>query len=131
MKSVHHIQITVQPDQEAQARAFYGNVMQLKILPKPEVLAGRGGFWCELGAVQIHVGLEDHPREQSKVHIAYEVEDLNLWRARLEAEGISIKTSIPIPGMDRFECRDPFGNRMEFLQRHDAHREDEKVPLIF
>ena len=24
--------------------------------------------------------------------------------------------SIPIPGHDRFECRDPFGNRLEFIQ---------------
>jgi hypothetical protein len=25
--------------------------------------------------------------------------------------------SVPLPGHDRFEFRDPFGNRVEFIQR--------------
>jgi hypothetical protein len=28
---------------------------------------------------------------------------------------------VPIPGYDRFEFRDPFGNRVEFIRPHD-HR---------
>jgi SAM-dependent methyltransferase len=39
-----------------------------------------------------------------------------LWRQRLSEAGLEILESIPIPGFDRFETRDPFGNRLEFIQ---------------
>jgi hypothetical protein len=44
------------------------------------------------------------------------VDDLAFWRERLIANGRTIIEGIPIPGYDRFEFRDPFGNRVEFLQ---------------
>ena len=31
--------------------------------------------------------------------------------------GIEVVEGIPIPGYDRFEFRDPFGNRVEFMER--------------
>jgi hypothetical protein len=37
------------------------------------------------------------------------------WRARLAAAGVTILDSVPIPGFDRFEFRDPFGNRVEMI----------------
>ena len=37
-------------------------------------------------------------------------------RERLEADGIEIIEGVPIPGYNRYEFRDPFGNRVEFLQ---------------
>ena len=81
-------------------------------------LQGRGGFWLQIGAQQVHVGVEDDvDRQATKAHVAYQVTDLMGWRTRLEQEGIKILDGIPIPGYDRFEFRDPFGNRVEFLQR--------------
>jgi hypothetical protein len=44
------------------------------------------------------------------------VEDLASWRSHLSAQGIVIEDQIPIPGVERFEFRDPFGNRVEMLQ---------------
>ena len=41
---------------------------------------------------------------------------LAAWRDKLAAIGVEALESVPIPGFDRFECRDPFGNRMEFIQ---------------
>jgi hypothetical protein len=35
----------------------------------------------------------------------------------LAALGIEATEGVPIPGYDRFEFRDPFGNRVEFPQR--------------
>ena len=55
---VHHVQIGIPKGAEEEARAFYCGVLGLGELPKPEALRGRGGFWLELGAVQIHVGVE-------------------------------------------------------------------------
>lgn len=114
---LHHVQITVAKRDEAAARHFYLEVLGLPELPKAENLKGRGGFWCQLGDRQLHLGLEENvDRSATKAHVAYAVDDLNAWRQHLEAHQIKISESIPIPGMDRFECRDPFGNRIEILQ---------------
>lgn len=114
---VQHAQITIPTGAEAEARKFYCDFLGLKEIPKPESLAGRGGFWLEVGAFQIHVGTENgFDGTKTKAHIAYEVENLNAWRERLESSGVKIIEGIPIPGYSRFEFRDPFGNRVEFLE---------------
>ena len=114
---LHHVQITIPRGAEDKAREFYCDFLGLKEIPKPEALAGRGGFWMELGEIQVHVGVKGTAgRELSKAHAAYLVDDLPFWRARLEMNGVKILEGIPIPGYERFEFRDPFGNRVEFLQ---------------
>ena len=113
---LHHAQITVPSDQEIQARAFYQGVLGLREIEKPDSLKARGGFWCELAGQELHVSLEDGVnRSQTKAHLAYQVADLELWRNRLEAAGCVVLESVPIPGYERFEARDPFGNRLEMI----------------
>jgi catechol 2,3-dioxygenase-like lactoylglutathione lyase family enzyme len=113
---LHHVQITIPRGAEDKAREFYCEFLGLKEILKPDSLAGRGGFWLELGECQVHVGVEDIAgREQSKAHAAYLVDDLAFWRARLEKSGVKILEGVSIPGYERFEFRDPFGNRVEFL----------------
>ena len=114
---VHHAQITIPKSAENQARKFYCEVLGLKQVPKPESLQNRGGFWLEIGGFQVHVGTEDDfDRTKTKAHLAYKVENLEMWRGKLEASEIKIIEGIPIPGYNRFEFRDPFGNRVEFLE---------------
>jgi catechol 2,3-dioxygenase-like lactoylglutathione lyase family enzyme len=113
---IDHVQITIPVGQEETARAFYCGVLGLTEIRKPEALAGRGGFWLALGDLQIHIGTEDGvDRLRTKAHIAYRVTDISFWRDRLEAAGCTILESVPIPGVERFETRDPFGNRIEFI----------------
>jgi catechol 2,3-dioxygenase-like lactoylglutathione lyase family enzyme len=115
---VQHAQITIPINAEEQAREFYCNFLGLLETPKPEPLKGRGGFWLAVGAFQVHVGTEDgFDRSKTKAHIAYEVEDLDGWRERLESNGVNIIEGVPIPDYSRFEFRDPFGNRVEFLEK--------------
>jgi catechol 2,3-dioxygenase-like lactoylglutathione lyase family enzyme len=115
---VQHAQITIPVGAEAEAREFYCGVLGLKEIPKPEILRPRGGFWLEIGAFQVHVGTEDgFDRRLTKAHIAYEVEDLEAWRARLRENDVEILEGAQIPHYRRFEFRDPFGNRVEFLER--------------
>jgi catechol 2,3-dioxygenase-like lactoylglutathione lyase family enzyme len=117
LKRLHHAQITIPKGMEEECRRFYCELLGLTETPKPASLQGRGGFWLELGEIQIHVGTEENvTRAASKAHLAYEVDNLQGWRARLEAQQIEILEGIPIPGYERFEFRDPFGNRVEFLQ---------------
>lgn len=115
---VHHAQITIPKDEEEKARTFYCDLLGFKEIPKPESLKNRGGFWMELGDFQIHIGTEDDfDRTKTKAHIAYQVKDLNSWQERLENNGIQVIEGIPIPNFRRFEFRDPFGNRVEFLEK--------------
>ncbi|MGX1264130.1 catechol 2,3-dioxygenase-like lactoylglutathione lyase family enzyme [Rossellomorea marisflavi] len=114
---IHHAQITIPSGKEEKARAFYCGLLGLKDMDKPESLKGRGGFWIRLGNADLHIGTEEGvDRSQTKAHIAYEVNDMKYWKEHLEKHGINILPSIPIPGYDRFECRDPFGNRVEMIQ---------------
>jgi catechol 2,3-dioxygenase-like lactoylglutathione lyase family enzyme len=115
---IHHVQLTIAPGTETQGRAFYCDFLGIPEIDKPAGLRDRGGFWLQVGDRQVHVGVEEGvERHATKAHIAYEVHDLDGWRARLEAAGIAVSAGIPIPGFRRFEFRDPFGNRVEFLER--------------
>lgn len=118
---LHHAQITVPHGAEQRARAFYCGVLGLQEIPKPDSLLSRGGFWLQAGSKQVHVGTEDGAdREATKAHLAYQVDDLEAFRRRLRAEGIEPENGVPIPGIARFEFRDPFGNRVELLQLQGA-----------
>ena len=116
--SVDHAQITIPTGTEGAARSFYCRVLGFEEIAKPEVLQGRGGFWLELGGFQIHVGTEDgFDRTATKTHVAYRVEGLAGWREKLKMHDIEVFEGIQIPDFQRFEFRDPFGNRVEFLER--------------
>ena len=115
---VQHAQITISKDEEEKAREFYCEFLGLREIPKPESLQGRGGFWMELAGFQIHIGTEnDFDRKKTKAHLAYEVENLTEWREKLEMRGIEVLDGVKIPNYERFEFRDPFGNRVEFLEK--------------
>jgi catechol 2,3-dioxygenase-like lactoylglutathione lyase family enzyme len=119
---LNHVHITVPTDRLAEAHAFYCDVLGLTETPKPETLKIYPGFWIELDGLQLHVGGEDSivNRWESGAHLSIEVDDLKVRQARLEAAGIAIKAMVHYPGYDRFEFRDPFGNRMELITPVDA-----------
>ncbi|PRX39144.1 glyoxalase/bleomycin resistance protein/dioxygenase superfamily protein [Planifilum fimeticola] len=117
---LHHAQITIPRGAEEQAREFYCGVLGLTEIEKPASLRARGGFWLQVGDREVHVGTEDGvDRRKTKAHLAYQVTDLAGWRKKLAEHGISVLESIPIPGYDRFEFRDPFGNRVEMIEQKD------------
>jgi len=114
---IHHAQITVPKGDEPSAREFYCGFLGLPEIEKPPSLKSRGGFWIQIGDRQLHIGVEDNvDRTATKAHLAYEVDDVAAWRKKLSERGIQPLDSIPIKGYDRFEFRDPFGNRVEFIQ---------------
>lgn len=117
IQQIHHVQITIPPGREDEARFFYGGLLGLHEIAKPPTLRARGGLWFAVGERELHIGVEDGvARAATKAHVAYRVDDLDAIRVRLEHAGHLIGRSIPIAGYRRFECRDPFGNRVEFIQ---------------
>jgi len=114
---IDHVQITIPVGAEDEARGFYCDVLGLPEIAKPASLSGRGGFWCEVGGFQLHIGTEDAVDPlATKAHVAYGVNGIATWRKRLIAVGCELLESVPIPGYDRFETRDPFGNRIELIE---------------
>jgi catechol 2,3-dioxygenase-like lactoylglutathione lyase family enzyme len=117
---IDHVQVTVPSGQEPAARRFYCDLLGLSEIEKPEALKRRGGFWLKVGDRELHIGTEEGVnRQATKAHVAFAVADLEMWRERLSHAGIAIEDGIPIPGCTRFEFRDPFANRIEFIERNE------------
>jgi catechol 2,3-dioxygenase-like lactoylglutathione lyase family enzyme len=116
---IAHAQVMIPSGREAEARAFYCGLLGLPEIEKPEVLRVRGGLWLQVGTQQLHLGAERDFRDRSgtREHVAYEVDDLAGCKRRLLAAGVTVKEGEEIPGQVRCELRDPFGNRLELLQK--------------
>lgn len=52
---LHHPQITIPVGTEEKGRDFYCNLLGLPEIAKPASLQGRGGFWLQVGTLQVHV----------------------------------------------------------------------------
>jgi catechol 2,3-dioxygenase-like lactoylglutathione lyase family enzyme len=115
IKAINHVQVTVPPFLEQACRTFYGDILQLEEIEKPEPLKSRGGAWFQIGEVQLHMSLEpDADGTASKRHICYEVENLEVARAYFKDRGIAITDEATEPsGLKRFFVRDPAGNHIE------------------
>jgi GrpB-like predicted nucleotidyltransferase (UPF0157 family) len=113
-----HVQIAAPPGCEADARRFYGGVLGLAEVPKPEPLARRGGVWFGLGdGRQLHVGVEEDFAAARKAHPALRVADgaLEVVAERLLEGGCEVRWDDALPGVARFYVDDPWGNRLELL----------------
>ena len=116
---LNHIQIEAPAGCEAAARAFFGGLLGLAEIEKPANLQARGGAWFACGAQQIHIGVVVHFEPRRKGHPALEVRGLDAWRERLAAASVPITDDEPLPGWNRFYISDPWGNRIELLERAD------------
>ena len=113
---LHHVQLAMPAGGEAAARVFYGQLLGLPEVPKPQELAKRGGCWFEQGDIRIHMGVEAEFRPAKKAHPAFQVSDIDAVRARMLAGGVEVKDDDALEGFRRFFVADPFGNRIEILQ---------------
>jgi catechol 2,3-dioxygenase-like lactoylglutathione lyase family enzyme len=113
---IDHVQLAMPRGREADARAFYGDVLGMEEIPKPANLAARGGVWFAAGDRQVHLGVEDDFRPARKAHPALRVEDHDALRSRLAEGGYAPYEDEPLPGYRRFYVADPFGNRLEFIE---------------
>jgi catechol 2,3-dioxygenase-like lactoylglutathione lyase family enzyme len=114
---IHHIQMEAPPGCEEAARTFYSDILGLEEMEKPEQLRSRGGVWFACGPQQIHIGVTKNFEPRHKGHPALEVHNLPGWRMRLIAFNIALTEDEPLPGWSRFYITDPWGNRIELLER--------------
>lgn len=111
-----HVQLAMPENQEDRARQFYGSLLGLVEVPKPESLAVRGGCWFESGRTIVHLGVQKDFIPALKAHPAFTVSDLGQLRERLTRAGYTVNDDDSVPGVNRFYVSDPFGNRLEFIQ---------------
>ena len=122
--SIHHVNVTVPKALEAEAKHFYGVVMGLREVPKPEESRARGGAWYQLGPMQLHLSIEDGLGDKciSKRHVCYTVDDLAKSEQQFRNAAVEIlPDDQPTRGWNRFYVRDPGGNRLEIAQASSAY----------
>ncbi len=118
-KGAHHVSLTV-TDLGA-ARGFYGEVLGLPEIERPDF--GIPGTWYQAGVVQLHIiGVGEDadigtlPSTATPIanHIAFEIENYDAMKSRLEEFGY------PVMGLGaevgQLFTRDPHGNMIEFIQ---------------
>lgn len=114
---IDHVQLTVSIEQLPATLRFYGELLGLSALEKPEELRHSRGAWYQVGAIQLHISserLDAGANAVSKRHVCFMVDDLSAYRRRLEQLGVAIiEDEQPVQGFDRLYLRDPGGNRLE------------------
>lgn len=122
LAGVDHVQLAAPPGSEERLRAYYTEVLGMTEIPKPPVLAARGGCWFAAGPVQLHLGIEEDFRPARKAHPGLRVEGIEAYADRLEARGATVVWDGNLPGHRRFYSEDPVGNRIEFLEKHGPEK---------
>ena len=110
---IDHVQVAIPVGSDDAARAFYADVLGLGEVPKPAVMAARGGAWFESGDVRVHVGVEDPFVPARKAHPALAMHGLADFVA---ASGLDATWNDEIAGVVRCHVFDPFGNRIELIE---------------
>jgi len=119
-RGLDHVQIAIPAGGEELARGFYVGVFGMSELPKPAVLAARGGCWFSAGSVEIHVGIDAEFRPARKAHPALIVGDLGALEERLRLAGRPVRPGEELAGRRRSFTEDPFGNRIELIELLEA-----------
>jgi catechol 2,3-dioxygenase-like lactoylglutathione lyase family enzyme len=115
--AIDHVLVAAPAGCEDDARRFYGTLLGLEEIAKPDPLRARGGVWFAVGAQQLHVGVAEDFAPARKAHPAFGASDLDALAARLAAAGARVVWDDELPGVRRFYTEDPWGNRVELVGR--------------
>ena len=88
LDGIDHVQLAAPPGCEAEARRFFGGLLGLEEVEKPESLRARGGVWFRVGAQQLHVGVEQEFAPARKAHPAFAVSGYDELVVRLRSAGV-------------------------------------------
>lgn len=111
-----HVQIAIPAKGEAKAREFFIKLLGMKEIPKPANLSP-AGLWLSGGGANLHIGVDPDFVPARTAHPAFLVDDLAALRERLDKAGYETRDDTPVYGYDRCFTFDPFGNRIELMQR--------------
>jgi catechol 2,3-dioxygenase-like lactoylglutathione lyase family enzyme len=118
-----HVTIQIDDGEQALRTAleFYVELLGLDALDRPaNTDNGRPGAWLQCGPQQLHIITGAGASAENRVsrrHPAFRVANIEELRKRLEAAGVEIIAGTRFAGQERFFVRDPWGNRLEFVER--------------
>jgi 8-oxo-dGTP pyrophosphatase MutT (NUDIX family) len=118
--TLDHVQLAAPRGCEAEARRFFGELLHLREIEKPEPLRARGGVWFALGDdQQLHIGVEEAFLPARKAHPAFQVDidEIDRLAAALTRAGEVVDWDDSLAHCRRFYTADPWGNRIELLAR--------------
>jgi predicted enzyme related to lactoylglutathione lyase len=115
--SLDHVQIAIPVGSETRARAFYSGILGFTEIEKPPQMAERKSIWFAAGAVNLHLGIEPDFTPAKRAHPAFVVEGLETILASCERAGLATKPDTSFSGFRRVHVFDPFGNRLELMER--------------
>ena len=116
INKIDHVQLAMPMGLEDEARKFYGEILGLEEVQKPEPLRKRGGVWFSKGRVHLHLGVEEPFVPAKKAHPAFEVHQIEGFKYYLSSQAVEYTVDENLPGANRIYVSDPFGNRLEFLE---------------
>lgn len=115
-ETIDHVQLAIPIGGEDNARRFYSKVLGFEEVEKPALLRKNGGVWFQAGSVSIHVGVENPFAPAKKAHPAIRVKNIEGMKNHLYEKHMDYVVDERLPGANRFYVKDPFGNRLEFLE---------------
>jgi len=117
-KRLNHITLSVPAGEHDKVREFYGDVLGLEEVPRPEALnAVYDLMWFKFLDILLHIDFTPPwTKPEENRHVAIEVEDLPALRRYLEGRQAIIREAVVMPDRDRFYLLDPFGNHFELLE---------------
>jgi catechol 2,3-dioxygenase-like lactoylglutathione lyase family enzyme len=117
VSDIDHVQLAAPPGCEEAARNFFGRLLGLEEIVKPEALRSRGGCWFKLGSTELHIGVERDFHPARKAHPGFAVTDVHKLFDTLEKAAVPCAWDGAMEGVRRFYADDPWGNRLEFTER--------------
>lgn len=115
--AIDHIQIAAPEGSEGKAREFYGRLLGLEELEVPLALRDRACCWFQCGRLQVHIGIQQDFQPSRKAHPAFLTTHIDGLKEVFQLHGIATVDDSDLPGVRRFFAEDPWGNRLEFLER--------------
>lgn len=128
IKVIDHINVQVPPEAEAEAKRFYGQVLGMAEIVKPDNLGRRGAHYKVSGesGQELHLGIanaEDAVNNRRlQRHLGFQVYNLDAARKAVEDAGFEIEDAEAVRSearnftLKRFFVRDPGGNRLEIME---------------
>lgn len=119
---LNHITIAVPAGEHDKVRAFYGGLLGLKEVERPDALNKVFDLiWYEWFDILLH--LEFTPPWTTPAqnrHVGIEIKNIDRVRASLAQQGAKILEAVAMPDRERFYLLDPFGNYFEFIEINNS-----------
>ena len=117
IQGIEHVQLAMPRGEEEVARRFYTGLLEIPEAHKPPELAKRGGVWFESSNVKVHLGVDPDFRPARKAHPGLLVRNLSSLVKKLQSAGVEVVEAEPLTGFHHVYISDPFGNRIELMER--------------